>query len=483
MEVENGGEDSPDEESEDDDDKPLKPKVQAKPSPVDTTNSPQKSRSGRQIKKKVQQSFSANEAFKPLEDSEDEAEDDVLAEDWLETGDPWLGKRIRRFFGRQGHSGTITAYCEETSSREALWQVRYEDDFVERLNLMDLVVASKAQSGWEKSGGVDRILAHRNGVEGAEPEYLVKWKGRSYRALTWENKAAIAIDHHGHARLRKFHNEHGYHGPAEGHRFPADYVRVDRVLEIRVVDEHRVACEPHALVKWRGMQYEEATWEPVASLGEDAAIAKYRQIQTRSRRRAGLGCPKRGSGGERYSASLDYGDGRMLRDYQVEGLNWMVHNWHQRQCCILADEMGLGKTAQTVATFRHLRDKEGVTGAFLVVAPLSTIQHWAREVEAWGGMNAVVYHGSASSREMIRRHEWDLQGKGANGSVKFDVLVTTYEIANQDTAFLSALDWSYLVVDEAHRLKNKKCQLLQSLKQLKYGHCHLLTGTPIQVQF
>ena len=38
-----------------------------------------------------------------------------------------------------------------------------------------------------------------------------------------------------------------------------------------------------------------------------------------------------------------------LRDYQLDGLNWLVYSWYQDQNCILADEMGLGKTVQCVS--------------------------------------------------------------------------------------------------------------------------------------
>ena len=38
-----------------------------------------------------------------------------------------------------------------------------------------------------------------------------------------------------------------------------------------------------------------------------------------------------------------------LRDYQLEGLNWLVYSWSQDNNCILADEMGLGKTVQCVS--------------------------------------------------------------------------------------------------------------------------------------
>lgn len=89
---------------------------------------------------------------------------------------------------------------------------------------------------------------------------------------------------------------------------------------------------------------------------------------------------------------------RELRDYQLEGLNWLVFNWYQRRNCILADEMGLGKTIQTLAFLDHLFKREHVRGPFLVVAPLSTLQNWKRELESWTDMNTVVYHDSGGGK-------------------------------------------------------------------------------------
>ncbi len=62
------------------------------------------------------------------------------------------------------------------------------------------------------------------------------------------------------------------------------------------------------------------------------------------------------------------------------GVTWMLYNWHHGRSSLLADEMGLGKTLQTVSYLRQLHDNYGVSGPFLVVAPLSTLAHWQREV-------------------------------------------------------------------------------------------------------
>lgn len=75
-----------------------------------------------------------------------------------------------------------------------------------------------------------------------------------------------------------------------------------------------------------------------------------------------------------------------------------------RQNCILADEMGLGKTIQSIALLSEIHGA-GIQGPFLVIAPLSTITNWEREFSTWTNMNAIVYHGSLASRQMIQQYE------------------------------------------------------------------------------
>lgn len=87
-----------------------------------------------------------------------------------------------------------------------------------------------------------------------------------------------------------------------------------------------------------------------------------------------------------------YKNENRLRDYQVEGVNWLASTFYRKQGCILADEMGLGKTVQIVTYLEHLFRVEKIRGPFLVVVPLSTIEHWRREFEGWTEMVACVYH-------------------------------------------------------------------------------------------
>ncbi len=100
-------------------------------------------------------------------------------------------------------------------------------------------------------------------------------------------------------------------------------------------------------------------------------------------------------------------EGRQLRPYQLEGLNWLRLHYYLGRNVILGDEMGLGKTAQTLALLQSLRVLEGVPGPFLIVAPLSTLPHWERELGLWTDAYAVTYHGPAEARQVRPRMALD----------------------------------------------------------------------------
>lgn len=166
-----------------------------------------------------------------------------------------------------------------------------------------------------------------------------------------------------------------------------------------------------------------------------------------------------------------------LRDYQLDGLNWLVYSWCKQNSVILADEMGLGKTIQTIGFLSYLFNEHNLYGPFLLVVPLSTLNSWRREFEIWAPeMNAVVYLGDVSSRNTIRTYEWC----HSNDRIKFNVLLTTYEILLKDKSFLNAISWAVLGVDEAHRLKNDDSSLYRSLFEFNTFHRVLITGTPLQ---
>ena len=98
----------------------------------------------------------------------------------------------------------------------------------------------------------------------------------------------------------------------------------------------------------------------------------------------------------------------LLKDYQIVGLNWLIRAWYEHRNVVLADEMGLGKTIMTLALFDHLAKYCKLRGPFLILAPLTTLEHWKRIADDWTELNSVLYYdpGSAEGRQEIRQWEW-----------------------------------------------------------------------------
>ena len=230
------------------------------------------------------------------------------------------------------------------------------------------------------------------------------------------------------------------------------------------------------------MAYTEITWEFESDIKDDNKITEYKNRQKVPSPKSWKikARPPPGDWKE-YKESPTYKGENQLRTYQLEGLNWLTFCWYNNRNSILADEMGLGKTVQTVAVINHLYENLNIHGPFLIVAPLITVPHWQREFEGWTNMNAIVYHGTAQARDLIRKYEWSYESlKGSPPPYKFNVLITTYEMILTDSNILSKINWKYLAVDEAHRLKNTKCKLINALRLFQFDHLLLLTGTPLQ---
>ncbi|KDN44935.1 hypothetical protein K437DRAFT_208624, partial [Tilletiaria anomala UBC 951] len=179
--------------------------------------------------------------------------------------------------------------------------------------------------------------------------------------------------------------------------------------------------------------------------------------------------------------------GARMRDYQIDGLQWLISLYENGLNGILADEMGLGKTLQTISFLAHLRSKR-VWGPFLIVAPLSTIDNWVLEFERFAPDIPVgLYYGTTDERKDIRQSRLRMptsssaihDQKRQEEEDAFPVVVTTYEIVIRDRSLLANIPWKYIVVDEGHRLKNMNCRLIRELKQYRSANRLILTGTPL----
>jgi len=168
----------------------------------------------------------------------------------------------------------------------------------------------------------------------------------------------------------------------------------------------------------------------------------------------------------------------VLKDYQLEGVRWLVSLFENGVSGILADEMGLGKTIQVIAMIAHLKGML-VPGPYIVVAPLATLPNWVREFEKWlPSLPVVRYHGPRATRDAMLATTLNFRRRR---TLDFPVIITSYEVAINDEKKLNKLgEFTYLVVDEGQRLKNHRCTLIASLKRIRAANRLLLSGTPIQ---
>ena len=169
--------------------------------------------------------------------------------------------------------------------------------------------------------------------------------------------------------------------------------------------------------------------------------------------------------------------GGKMREYQLEGLEWLKTLWMNGLCGILADEMGLGKTIQAISLIAFFKE-HNISGPFLIAAPLSTVRNWIEEFKRWTPeINTILYHGSKDERAEMRRKHMKMQQQT---KFEFPVVITSYEICMNDKAFLGNYKWRYIVVDEGHRLKNMNCKLIKELMTYNSANRLLITGTPLQ---
>ncbi|KAK9833308.1 hypothetical protein WJX81_005199 [Elliptochloris bilobata] len=312
---------------------------------------------------------------------------------------------------------------------------------------------------------IERVLDCR--PSRASPEdILVKYKGVSYRRTAW-----LPVEEVRTARAQLLRN---YLCRAAE---PSDGVDPEWLRSERMIAQRVRGGGQQFLVKWCQLPYTQATWEDEAALTsnedqEQLRLFWKREMVPAKARKAGV--PKK-------DAVPEFLNGRELRDYQLASLQWMMQNRRVSRNCILGDEMGLGKTAQSIATLEFQRQLLANPGPFLVIAPLTTLGHWKREIETWTPMNAVLYAGDAADRALIQEHELRFAGDPKSSKrAKFNILLASYEMVAKDASVFQRYTWETVIVDEGHRLKSSKGHARRVIEALSIKWLLLLTGTPIQ---
>lgn len=178
---------------------------------------------------------------------------------------------------------------------------------------------------------------------------------------------------------------------------------------------------------------------------------------------------------------------RKLKQFQLEGLNWMVRQEKtQWKGGLLGDEMGMGKTIQAVSLIMSDWPQKEPT---LVVVPPVALMQWSSEIIDYtdGKLNVLVYHGQNSKVKNMKQKELK----------KYNVIMISYnsleslyrketkgwtrgeDIIKEDSP-IHAIHFHRLILDEAHSIKSRTTGVAKACFALSGTYKWCLSGTPVQ---
>lgn len=157
----------------------------------------------------------------------------------------------------------------------------------------------------------------------------------------------------------------------------------------------------------------------------------------------------------------------MYFDYQIEGINILKH----REKTLLADEMGLGKTVQAIGVINHYASERFIKAEkplnVLIICPANLKYNWLKELKIWSTYNP-LYLGIVN---------------GSKYPDNKDTIIINYDIVSRHKDRILETEWDYLILDEAHYLKNPKSARTKAVlgvrgDGIKAKRTIALTGTP-----
>lgn len=186
---------------------------------------------------------------------------------------------------------------------------------------------------------IEKILASKTvqEVHPGEPPFdlelfYVKYRNFSYLHCKWATMEELEKDPRIAQKIKRFRNKqaqmkHIFTEPDED-LFNPDYIEIDRILEVAHTKDAETGEEvTHYLVKWCSLPYEESTWE----LEEDVDPAKVKEFESLQILPEVKHVERPASDAwQKLETSREYKNSNRLREYQLEGMNWLLFNWYNR---------------------------------------------------------------------------------------------------------------------------------------------------------
>jgi superfamily II DNA or RNA helicase len=204
-------------------------------------------------------------------------------------------------------------------------------------------------------------------------------------------------------------------------------------------------------------------FHPLASLALEDVVDQFGDLKTD---KAWKEHTKKLKSAQNYQPKLPSTLQADLRDYQLEGFEWLSRLAHWGVGACLADDMGLGKTLQALSLILT----RAANGPTLVLAPLSVCMNWVSEAAKFAPTLNVVQFGSTDRQQTMD----NLQ--------PLDLFVCSYGLLQQDDVaeMLAKVAWQTIVLDEAQAIKNMNTKRSQAAMKLQAEFKLITTGTPIE---
>jgi SNF2 family DNA or RNA helicase len=181
-----------------------------------------------------------------------------------------------------------------------------------------------------------------------------------------------------------------------------------------------------------------------------------------------------------------------LRDYQVEGVEFLHDRFVRQTGAILGDDMGLGKTIQVIAFLTAAFGKTATKcddkrmrkirragddrwyPRILIVCPGGLMQNWEDELSKWGWWHADRYHGHPKDKKGVLN---------AIRGGRSEIMITTYSTYRNAEGEINTIEWDAVIADECHQIKSRNAEITKAMNKVN-ALCRIgLTGTAIQNKY